>query len=180
MLNARPGDVVLVARRSTFRQWLRHPISSTISARIRSSTGSKWSHVACYTGGGYVVEAEWNKGVVRTHFASDYSPKKYEWKVVAPPERVDREAAVAYWNIQFKRKAKYDYKALVAMRVNALLWGHEGIRRYVANADDGLAVCSELAACGWFQGGMKNATRDLLVPGDFDQDFSTKKGPVSL
>lgn len=172
--NARPGDVVLVSRRSTFWQWVRHPISSTISARIRSSTGSKWSHVACYIGGGYVVEAEWNKGVVRTNFASDYHPDKYEWKVVSPPERVDREAAVAFWNIQYKGKATYDHKALIAMRVNAMLWGHDGIKRYAAKLDSQW-ICSELAAAGWFQGGMMNGLRDLLVPGDFDQEFQAQR-----
>ena len=172
MRDAKPGDVVLVARKSNLWQWVRHPISSLISARIRSSTGSRWSHVACYVGGGCVIEAEWNKGVVHTHFASAYSEKKYEWKIVPCPAGVDREAVVAYWNLQHKSNAKYDHKALIAMRVNALLWGHEGIRRYVANQNDGGAViCSELAAEGWFQGGMENAMRALIVPGDFALPF---------
>lgn len=188
-----PGDVILVHRRSTWRAWLRHPISSLISARIRATTGSKWNHVACVVGvqpkthpvkshghgvfevvitlEHHIVEAEWNKGVVSGILEDCYPPDQYEIAVAKPPAEVDREAAVAFWKlVASSGKAKYDWRSIAMMKFAAIIGGHKAIAKYVVNSEgDDLWICSEVGAAGWHNGGMRDAYKLIKDPGSFER-----------
>lgn len=174
LVHAEPGDAVLVSRRLTLRAWLTRPISCLISWRIREATGSRWNHVAGYIGDGELVEAEWNLGVKRTKAADRYPVDQYDLAIARPPSEVDREIVFNFWlDIASDRCARYDWRAILLMRIAAILWGPKGIREHVtARVKDGAWICSELTAAGWEVGGMAAASRALKVPGDFAEHAS--------
>ena len=173
-----PGDVVLISRKLSVWTWLRSPVSSLISWRIRDTTGSRWNHVAGYVGDGEVVEAEWDRGVRRSNLADEYPADKFDIAVATAPRSVDRRAAVSFWNLQAHAPtASYDWRSIVLMRLAVVMDGPDGIRRRIRNSDnDDAWICSELCAAGWQAGGFARATREFLVPGDFEAFIGKRRG----
>jgi len=165
--HAEPGDVIVFRRRSTWKAWLFSPVKSFISWRIRATTKQPWNHVAGYLGHGLLSEAEWNKGIVLTQLAT-YPPTDYEWMVIKAPAGVDRDAAVAFWRSGAAQCHGYGWRDIVMLKVCAMLYGHEGIRRHIkADGSDKTFICSEWAAAGWKAGGLEGALERYITPGDF-------------
>lgn len=65
MQNARPGDVVLYHRPSSWANFRRDPLGTIMTALIHFTTRSKWNHASLAVEGGLVIEAT-SKGVVAT------------------------------------------------------------------------------------------------------------------
>lgn len=192
VVRIRRGDVLVVGRILSFRTWARallrdllswrpwNPFSffprglfgNVVSWRIQHSTRSQWNHVACYLGDGEIAEAEWNRGVRIAKLRDEYCTGEYRVAVIRPPAKVDRALAITTWReIAAGNRGirSYSLRTLLLMRVAALLFGPEGIRKVVRNnPDDGAWICSELGAVGWNKAGLVGAMSDLLItPADF-------------
>jgi hypothetical protein len=167
------GSVLCVSRVLSIESWLTSPLSTAVSWRIQSSTGSPINHVACCVAPGWLVEAEWDRGVQRTPLAAYLEPAargKLRLAVATPPEWVNLDKAVAFWQSTMKGLRKYDWRKIVLMKMAAILYGHEGLSRHIASRDgDDLWVCSELAAGGWLDSwcGSQSDVPSLVDPGDF-------------
>lgn len=163
-------DLLLVHRRRTFRSFRAGPVSWLISRRIQALSGSRWNHVAVSVGHGQLVEAEWG-GIVRTPLSAYLRQQE---RGIVDLERIPRPNGVApdaaavgvAWLLGQVGKGRYDYRTIVAMRMAALLWGHDGIRRITQPIDDAW-ICSELAAAAWAAAGFDARLTEVQTPGDF-------------
>lgn len=174
----RAGDVILVSRRINLRSWLRSPLATFISWRIQRCTRSPWNHVAGYVGNGELIEAEWNCGVVRTKLDEAYPRDRFRVEVARAPREVDRLEVAEWWKTIGVGGYRYDWRAILLMRVAAALEGPDGIRRRIRmNAEDGAFHCAELCAQGWQVGGFAGAVAALVEPSQFEQFVERRSTP---
>lgn len=176
---ALPGDVVLLWRRGTWREWIRRPVSSAISWRIRRATTTAEmrargvtppNHVALLVDLDHrVLEAEFDRteGVGFAELRDKYPLQRFDAKVARLPDRYDRGAVIAQANIIARTARGYDLRYIAFMRLAVALFGVDGLRNVRAPRDDGRYICSELCADAWAHGGFTEALDELVTPGDF-------------
>lgn len=162
------GDVIVVGRRLTLLSWLTNPISTFISWRIQRATGSPWNHVVGYLGSGTIIEADWDRGVTQGHLETLYPNGAFRRAVAVPPSGVNRSLVVERWRQMAGELYRYDWRAIILMRIAAALFGPAGIRKYIRMDRSGRAIhCVAVCAIGWEAGGFAGAQLAFVEPSQF-------------
>ncbi|KAA0751572.1 hypothetical protein DN401_23400 [Bacillus sp. BF2-3] len=98
------GDIIVVSGKSL------------ISKMIQKVAGSKWTHVALYIGGGYIIEIDWNtkSSIVR----ETYSISNLEYMVLRNKNALTKEQQeiIISTAVSYQRKGfQYDWLRLISL-----------------------------------------------------------------
>jgi uncharacterized protein YycO len=100
----RVGDVIVVSG------------TSFISKMIQKVVGSKWTHVALYVGGGYILEIDWNTKA--SVLKNNYPISKYEYVVLRNKTALtkdQRDSIISSAVAHHQKGTKYDWFLLASL-----------------------------------------------------------------
>ncbi|ARO21344.1 hypothetical protein B2J90_28395 (plasmid) [Bacillus tropicus] len=98
------GDIIVVSGKSF------------ISKVIQKVAGSKWTHVALYVGGGYIIEIDWN--TKSTIVREKYSTSDLDCVVLRNKDELTKEQrdAIISSAVTYQRKGfRYDWLRLISL-----------------------------------------------------------------
>jgi len=161
-------DIILVHRRwRGYRNEVGHWGSYFLSWRIQKATRSKWNHAALMLDDDILIEAV---KVIRAIPLSYYSDDKdkYEIKVLRYPELSETQKEdIAKW-AKFRLNEKYDWTAIIRMRLALYVGGLIGAKFMLDNINDNQWICSEFIQEAYRQAGI-GFQAGLMTPADFDR-----------